>query len=370
LLTAVVGYSELLLETLPTGDPSREDVLEIQHAGKRATTLTRQLLAFGRKQLLTPRVLNLNSTVERMHEMLQSTVGEHIALETDLCDLRPRIKADPGQIEQGIVNLVLNARDAMQDGGVLTLSTRVETVEREAARRSIDLLPGRYAVLSVADTGVGMDEETRRRVFEPFFTTKETGKGTGLGLAMVYGIVTQSGGHITVASDLGRGTTVSIFLPLIEEDLPSGVLVAELPVMSQGTETVLLVEDEPTVRRIARRALFDRGYRVIEAEDGVTALEVARTHRGLIDLLLTDVVMPRMSGPELAAELQRELPGLRVLFMSGYARDAFDGGALGADVNFLAKPFTPDRLASRVRQVLDEKVTVSPAGPSARDRRR
>jgi CheY-like chemotaxis protein/two-component sensor histidine kinase len=316
-------------------------------------------LAYSRKQVLVPKLLNLNSVVENMTNMLRRLIGDNIELLSQLDPDLGLVKADPGQLEQLIMNLVVNAKDAMPEGGRITVLTRVETLEADSdALRPIDkelsVAPGRYVVLEVQDTGIGMDEDTRGRIFEPFFTTKEVGRGTGLGLSMVYGFVKQSGGNITVASAEGKGTTFRIYLPLA----PGGAAwTPESPdgsIAESGSETILLVEDESTVRKFLHSVLTHVGYRVIEAEDGKRALEISGEYGETIHLLLTDVMMANMGGRELADKLSRKRPAMKILFMSGYAEEVLPPGWEGRDgVEFLQKPFSPGMLAQRVRSVLD-----------------
>ncbi|HXG10727.1 MAG TPA: response regulator [Gemmataceae bacterium] len=356
LLTIITGYTELLLLNPGQDEQSRNLIQEIRQAGERAAALTRQLLAFSRKQILTPVVLDLNSLVIELEKMLRRLIGEDIELVSSLDPELVPVKADPGQIEQVLINLVVNARDAMPTGGHLTIETRNVAYDVSNARRHPEVRSGRYAMLAVTDTGCGMDEKTKARIFEPFFTTKEVGKGTGLGLATVYGIVKQSGGHIEVYSEVGLGTTFKIYLPGAEEGEPSGTSAACLFPVPRGTETVLLVEDEEGVRTLGRIALQSHGYTVLEARTGEEALAVARQHQAPLDLLVTDVVMPKMGGRQLAALLTAAQPTLRVLYLSGYTDDAvFRHGVLPAGVAFLQKPFTPTTLARKVREVLDGK---------------
>ncbi|HWS15862.1 MAG TPA: PAS domain S-box protein [Candidatus Methylomirabilis sp.] len=357
LLTAISGYSDLLLHRLPAYSTLRRDVEEIRRAGDRAAGLTRQLLAFSRRQVLQPKVLDLNTVVTTMEQMLRRLIGEDIELSTDLSPSLGPVKADPGQIEQVIVNLAVNARDAMPGGGRITIGTVDVDLSPSYASAQPGVRPGPHVLLSVSDTGRGMSDEAQAHLFEPFFTTKERGKGTGLGLATVYGIVQQSGGHIRVTSTAGSGTTFLIYLPRIafrEDDVP-GTDRPFLPHPSPGTETVLLAEDEEVVRRLTREILTENGYRVLDAGNGREALLISEAHRGEIHLLLTDVVMPKLGGRELAERIRPLRPGLRILYMSGYTDDAIlRHGVLEAEVPFLQKPFTPEGLARKVREVLDE----------------
>jgi signal transduction histidine kinase/CheY-like chemotaxis protein len=356
LLTAINGYSDLALRRMPEGAPMRRNFEEIRKAGERAAGLTRQLLAFSRKQVLQPKVFNLNTVVAEMEKMLQRLIGEDVNLLTVLDPDLGQIKADPGQVEQVVMNLAVNARDAMLGGGRLTIQTSRVHLDSEYARHHLKVQPGHYAMLAVSDTGCGMDAETRARIFEPFFTTKEKGKGTGLGLSTVYGVVQQSGGQVWVYSEVGRGTTFKIYLPLVEQPAEATLKASggaeNLP---RGTETVLLVEDEDLVRRMTREMLEAVGYDVIEARNGIEALDAAADHAGHVHLLLTDVVMPYMSGRELVEQLSAVRPDTNVLYMSGYTDDAIvHHGVLDEGVAFLEKPFTPDALARKVRSVLDE----------------
>jgi PAS domain S-box-containing protein len=355
LLTAISGYSELMLRRLRHGDPLRHNAEEINKAGSRAASLTSQLLAFSRKQVLQPKVLDLNMVVADMDKMLRRLIGENIELVTMLEPELWSIKADPGQIQQVILNLAVNARDAMPEVGRLTIETANIELDGENARWNVGVHPGRYVMLAVNDTGCGMDTQTRERVFEPFFTTKDVGKGTGLGLSTVYGIVKQSGGYIWVYSEPEKGTTFKIYLPCIEEMADAAPARHDAVEMPQGMETVLLVEDEALVRRLAARVLREQGYTVIEAADGEEALRVAQSHAEMeIHLLLTDVVMPRMSGREVAEHLLRMRPRIRVLYTSGYTENSIvHHGVMEDGVAFLQKPFKPDALARKVREVLD-----------------
>jgi two-component system cell cycle sensor histidine kinase/response regulator CckA len=356
LLTAISGYSDLLLHRLPEYSTLRRDVEEIRKAGDRAAALTHQLLAFSRRQVLQPKVLDLNAVVTNMGQMLRRLVGEDIALSTDLSPSLSRVNVDPGQIEQVIVNLALNARDAMPDGGRITIASADAELSHAYAAAHPEVRPGPHVLLSVADTGHGMDDETQAHLFEPFFTTKDRGKGTGLGLATVYGIVQQSGGHIRVNSAADRGTTFLIYLPRVEaaEDGEQGAVPSPLLRPSPGTETVLLAEDEEGVRRFAREILTGNGYKVLEAGNGREALLLSEAHRGEIHLLLTDVVMPKMSGRELTERIRPLRPDLRILYMSGYIDDALlRRDVLEDGASFLQKPFTSEALARKVREVLD-----------------
>jgi two-component system, cell cycle sensor histidine kinase and response regulator CckA len=354
LLTVITGYCELLFHSLADRAPDLRRVHEVHRAAARAASLTRQLLAFSRKQVLELRVLDLNEVVQGMAPMLSRLLGEHVHLNAPRTPHLGHVKADPGQIEQIVMNLAINARDAMPDGGALTIE--LADVELDAAPRGIDaaLRSGPHVTLAVNDTGCGMDAATRARIFEPFFTTKEIGKGTGLGLATVYGIVQQSDGAIQVESEPGRGATFRIYLPRVEPVAAAGE-VAEAPAKSaSGRETVLVVEDEKVVRALEAEILAGHGYNVLIAGDAQEALAIEERCEETIALLVTDVVMPGRSGRELAQEFVRRRPGTRVLYVSGYANDAFvGGGLLDAGTSFLQKPFTPEALAHKVRDVLD-----------------
>jgi hypothetical protein len=354
LLTAITGYSELLLARLQEEDTLRRYVEEVKKAGDRAASLTRQLLTFSRQQVLEPRVLDLNSVVANVDKMLRRVIGEDIELVTILVpDLGP-VKADPGQLEQVMLNLAVNSRDAMPQGGKLTIETANVELAEASSHRHGELSPGKYVVLAVSDSGCGMTEETQAHIFEPFFTTKDQGKGTGLGLAMVYGIVKQSGGSVWVYSEVGRGTTFKVYLPQVNEKVTAQVPRPPPPVLTRGWETILLVEDEEPVRSLVRSVLEAGGYVVLEARHGEDALVVAEMHKGPIQLLVTDVVMPEMSGPELAEHLAPFHREMKVLYMSGYTEDAIQHhGVLASRTAYLPKPFTPETLARKVREVLN-----------------
>src|SRR5881628_807776 len=356
ILTAITGYADLLLEDLAATDPRRQDAAEIHKAADRAAGLTRQLLAFSRQQVLQPTVLEVNKLVSDLEKMLRRLLGEDVALSTRLAPTTGRVKADPGQLEQVIMNLAVNARDAMPNGGKLTLETSNVDLDESYASDHYPARAGPFVLLAVSDTGIGMNEETQAHMFEPFFTTKEKGKGTGLGLATVYGIIKQSGGFIWVYSEVGHGTTFKLYLPRVEELAERAAAPAPARTRpARGTETVLVVEDEAPVRNVARQVLERHGYSVLEAPSAEAALDIATRYSGTIHLLLTDVVMPGLNGRELASRLADLRPDARVIFMSGYTDDAVTRhGVLEPGSAYVQKPFTPDAIARRVREVLDQ----------------
>jgi NO-binding membrane sensor protein with MHYT domain/nitrogen-specific signal transduction histidine kinase/CheY-like chemotaxis protein len=360
LLTAILGNAAFVLESTPPDDPRHDDVREIERAATRAAELTHQLLAFSRKQVLQPTSIDINLALGQIMRMLRRLVGEHIEVTVLPQPALGRVQADPAQLEQVIVNLVVNARDAMPEGGRLTIETQNVTLEAGSTSQHIEAPAGDYVLIAFTDTGIGMDPATQDRIFEPFFTTKRLGKGTGLGLATVYGIVKQSGGSISVYSEPNRGSTFKVYLPRNPEPVPTTDDNPGLPVSTSGTETVLIVEDEEAVRLLAVRALLGRGYRPLVARNGEEALKASEQHPGPIHLLLTDVVLPRTSGPKLAASLVAARPELRVLYMSGFTENAIvHHGVLDSGTGFIQKPFTPQTLTLKVQEVLG-KVAAGP----------
>ena len=356
ILTAITGYSEISLRRLGIHHPVSKNIEQIQKAGSRAASLTRQLLAFSRRQMLEPKVLDLNTLVLDMNQMLQRLIGEDVALKIILTPDLGQIRADPGQIEQVILNLVVNARDAMPRGGMITIESHNMELDHAYGDIHPPLIPGSYVMLAITDNGVGMDKVTQQRIFEPFFTTKEVGKGTGLGLSTVYGIVKQSDGYIWVYSEVGSGTTFKMYLPRVDksdEDEPVDAMQHEV---ISGREQILIVEDEEQVRDLARAILEENGYSVLTAANGSEGVRLCEDFRGRFDLVLTDVVMPVMSGTELAQRIAPLQPQAQVLYMSGYTNDSMvRHGLLEDQVYFLQKPFTSNSLARKVREVLDEE---------------
>jgi two-component system, cell cycle sensor histidine kinase and response regulator CckA len=353
LLTIITGYSQLILRSLTSSDPNRPSVEQIMKAGERAAALTRQLLAFSRRQVLQPRVLDLNKLVTSLGTMLQRLIGEDIDLRLSLQHGLGRVSADPGQIEQVIMNLVVNARDAMPKGGTLTIETAHVELDEGYTKRRIAVKRGPYVLLAVSDTGHGMDGATRERLFEPFFTTKGQGKGTGLGLSTVFGVVKQSGGTLDVYSEVGSGTSFKVYLPLIQVAEPADRDQAQRKTR-RGNETILLVEDDEMVRNLVRETLEREGYKILDAPDPVEARRLVDHHRGSLQLLITDVVLPKLSGRQLAEDLTKVRTDLKVLYMSGYTDSAVvNNGILTQEVAFLQKPFTPQALAQKVREVLE-----------------
>ena len=360
LLTAILGYCSLMLDDIPREDPLRADLEEIRSAGERAASLTRQLLAFSRRQMLQPHVIDINTLVTQLEKLLRRLISEDVVLVTALAPGLLPVKVDPSSIEQVLVNLAVNARDAMPAGGRLTIETANVELDSAYASTHVPVIPGPYVMLAVSDTGEGMDAATRARVFEPFFTTKEQGKGSGLGLATVYGIVKQSGGYIWVYSEPALGTVFKVYFPQAEApSTQTDAARGDSDAKEQGWETVLLVEDEDAVRALAREVLRRHGYVVLEARHGVDALHLAERHTEDIQLMITDMVMPHLSGRELAERLCTVRPATKVLFMSGYTDHALMHGELTPGSAFLQKPFTPETFARKVRAVLDSD---QPAG--------
>ena len=357
LLGVIVGYCDLLEEQIAPDDSKRRMVEHIHHAGTRAAALTQQLLAFSRRQVLRPLVLDLNRLVTGMETMLRRLIGERIEIATSLLPDLGRVKADPTQIEQTLMNLAVNARDAMPGGGTITIETTDVELDDSHAREHAEVKPGSYVMLAMSDTGVGMDSETLAHIFEPFFTTKQLGKGTGLGLSTVYGIVKQSGGYIYAYSEPGRGTTFKVYLPCVEGEAEVVKGKATLPIQG-GQETILLVEDNEPLRELAREMLEGLGYAVLDSGHPLEAIRAAEQHEGPIALLIADVVMPEVTGPALAKTLKAVRPEMKVLYMSGYADDTcVEQGQLEAGCPLLGKPFTRDAFAKRVRELLDSPMS-------------
>jgi two-component system, cell cycle sensor histidine kinase and response regulator CckA len=357
-LTAITGHSELLLRQLGAGDPLRKHAEQIEKVAYLAAVLTRQLLSFSRNQVIEPRVLELNAVISNVEKMLCQLIGDDIEFCASLDPAAGHIKADAGQIEQVVMNLAVNARDAMPNGGKLAVTTASVTVDKNHLKNFPGLCAGDYVVITIADTGTGMSEEVKAHLFEPFFTTKPLGKGTGLGLATCFGIVKQNNGHINVQSELGKGATFKIYFPQLPLMLESSPVPIRPPAAAGGDETVLLVEDEPAVREFAVATLREKGYAVVEAVNGEEGLRLARQHDGKIDLVLTDVVMPIMGGKEMADALRASHPDTKILFTSGYTDDALvQHGVLRPDIRFLQKPYMTATLTRKVREVLDEDPT-------------
>jgi CheY-like chemotaxis protein len=365
LLTVIMGYSQVLSTELGPQHPLRGKIDETLKAGERAAKLIRQLLTFSSKQSLDPKVLSLNTAITNLESLLRSLIGEDIRLVTKLDPTNGRLRADQAQLEQVLVNLVVNARDAMPKGGTLTIETAQVELTRSPVYHLTPLPPGPYIRLSVGDTGCGMDRQTQSHIFEPFFTTKGEGKGSGLGLSTVFGIVTQCGGALDVTSRVGHGTRFDLYFPSVESDILTTAPTQSLGQPQRGTETILVAEDEPSVRTLVRDELRKLGYRVIEAKNGVEACLLATQHAGSFQLLLTDVVMPDMGGRELAQHLSVIKPDLRTLFMSGYMDDVgiMTGQEEGTS-SFLQKPFTPEVLARAVRDLLDARTSSDKTGMS------
>jgi PAS domain S-box-containing protein len=362
LLTIITGYSQIILNSLKPGDQNRHSAEQIMKAGDRAAGLTKQLLAFSRRQALQPRVLDLNKVVSGLAVMLERLIGEDIELRLKLDSGLGQVSADPGQLEQVIMNLVVNARDAMPKGGVLTLQTANAELDQDEASEFLGAKPGPYVLLLVQDTGHGMDEATKAQLFQPFFTTKASEKGTGLGLSTVFGIVKQSGGTLEVYSEPGKGTSVGVYLPRMEQKVD---VEADKPLtkLTRGYETILVVEDDEMVRNLVRDTLTRHGYQVLDAAESVEAKRKADGHKGAIQLLITDVIMPRVNGRELATQLTKRRPDMRVLYMSGYTDNMIlNSGIAHGEVAFLQKPFTPFALAQKVREVLEGNGKTRSAG--------
>jgi len=365
LLTVILGNSDVVVDSLPPGHPAIQKLEIIRKAGVSAADLTRQLLAFGRQQLVQPRILDLTDTLQKMEVLLRRLIGENIELKILLDSSLGAIKADPGQIEQILLNLAVNARDAMPKGGRLTIEARNVEIDESYREEHPAAIPGPYILLAVTDAGCGMDRETQLRIFDPFFTTKELGKGTGLGLATVYGIVKQAGGYIWVYSEIAQGSVFKVYLPRVERAAEPGKREREEEEVCNGSETILLAEDSDPLREMAREYLESVGYTVLEAASGKDALQRAKDFGGTIDLLLTDVVMPQMSGPELASQIAVHRPGIKVIFTSGYTDDAIARqGILDSKVAFVQKPYRPKELARKIREVLH---TNAPANIAERE---
>jgi signal transduction histidine kinase len=355
ILAVIIGYSDLLQQQLEPGHPLQKYAEEIGRAGEHAARLTKQLLVFSRKQTVQPVVLDLNEVVKDLDKMLRRLINENIELTAALGDKIGRIKADPGQMGQVLVNLVVNARDAMPSGGQLTIATSNVTLDENHARAHPEAAPGNYVMLAVSDTGVGMTDEVKAHLFQAFFTTKPEGKGTGLGLAICQTIVKQSGGFIAVDSEPGKGTTFKVYFQRVDQPLQTAAQPDRNGHLSRGTETLLVVEDEPAVCNLANNVLKNQGYIVLRAMNGQEALQVARVHKGPpIRLVITDVIMPQMGGKVMAEWLKSRYPDLKIIFTSGYTEDAIGyNGALGPGVTFLSKPYTPAILTRKVREMLD-----------------
>jgi len=361
LLTVILGNADVVLDSLPAGHSAIQKLETIRKAGASAAGLTRQLLAFGRQQLVQPRILDVTDTLQKMEVLLRRLIGANIELKISLDSPLGAINADPGQIEQILLNLAVNARDSMPNGGRLSIEARNSEMDESYREQHPTAIPGRYVMLAVTDTGSGMDRETQLRIFDPFFTTKELGKGVGLGLATVYGIVKQGGGYIWVYSEIGQGSVFKVYLPRVEQAAPPAKREREEEVCN-GSETILLAEDSEPLRAMAREYLESIGYTVLEAVSGKDALQRAKEFDGTIHLLLTDVVMPEMSGPELADQLTLHRPGIKVIFTSGYTDDAIARqGILDSTVAFVQKPYRPKALARKIREVLRDVPSDAPA---------
>jgi CheY-like chemotaxis protein len=355
LLTSILGFVELALAEVDTGSDAAEYLGGAMESARRGAALTQHLLAFARKKMVRPEVVDINEVLQRMGGMIRRLVGENLELALSMSPGLGKVKVDIGSLEQVVMNLVVNARDAIPETGRITLETRNALLDDDYCRTHAETAPGDYVLLAVTDTGVGMTPEVQSRVFEPFFTTKPTGEGTGLGLAMCHGIVKQAGGNISVYSEAGAGSSFRVYLPRSLTGRPAAQMAAPRPSSATGHETILLVEDEHMILRVAREALTNLGYRVFTAGDGIQALDMVARMSEPVHLLITDVVMPRMGGRDLATQLGKLCPGLRVLFSSGYTENAIvDHGVLDEGINFLQKPYTPMTLARRVREVLDK----------------
>jgi len=356
LLGVITGHGDLMRRQVPEDHPARRRLEQVMKAAERAAGLTRQLLAFSRKQVMQPKLLDLNAAVRDLGKMLERVVGEDVEIEVRAAAELGMVKADPTQVDQVLMNLVVNARDAMPKGGQLTIETANVEFDEAYVASHPPAQPGRFVMLAVSDNGVGMDAETQEHIFEPFFTTKAPGEGTGLGLATVYGVVKQSGGNVWVYSEPGRGTTFKIYLPRVDGEASAGEAAREPAASARGHETVLVVEDTADLRETIREVLEERGYRVLAAADGEKALALVAERTGPIELLLTDVVMPKLGGAELARRVAELRPEIRVLYMSGYSNGAVSRqGALAPGVTLLEKPFTGDALARAVREAIDRK---------------
>ncbi|MEW6126762.1 MAG: response regulator [Acidobacteriota bacterium] len=356
LLTAIIGYSQLVMDQLQDNDPIYLKIAEVEKAGKRAAELTGQLLAFSRKQVLQPKVINLNAVIDDIEKMLRRLIGEDIDFSVIPDPQLDSVKADPRQMEQIIMNLAVNARDAMPQGGKLTIETANIHLDETYASDHVTIKPGPYVLLAVSDTGIGMDKETQSRIFEPFYTTKEFGKGTGLGLSTVYGIVKQSGGNIWIYSELNQGTTFKVYLPSINQKLEINDAQQAASTPHGGSETLLLIEDEEAVRTLARQILEMNGYTVIEASNGIEAINLCQIHQDAIEMVITDVVLPGLSGSDLVEQLRAMGYDKKILYMSGYTdRTIVSHGILEPNIAFLEKPFTPASLSKKVRELLDEE---------------
>jgi CheY-like chemotaxis protein len=361
-LTVITAYSQMVLEVCGEDDPRRADLTEIRKAAERGAALTRQLLAFSRKQIVQPRAIDLNGVIVEAEKMLRRVLVEEVALVTRLDPNLGAVRADPGQVEQVLMNLVLNARDAIRGSGRITIETAAITLTADQLDRHLGAVPGAYALLAVTDTGSGMDRATQERVFEPFFTTKERGRGTGLGLSTVYGIAKQSGGDIWIYSEPGHGTTIKIYLPLTDTEVAIVPPSHPLATSVAASGTILVVEDDHIISAIIERSLGSSGYRVLTARNGNDALRISDAFPEPIDLVLTDVIMPEMGGPQLVAHLAERRPGIAVIYMSGYTDgELTDRGVVGSVVSFIEKPFSPDDL----KKAIAEKLLESSAAPAS-----